>query len=269
MNRLNPRYTLAVGEAAVMRLELLHRVYGPGTEQVLSTVGIQPGMVIADVGCGVGTVSRWLAPQIGPTGIVWCVDNSSEQLDVAQSSAGKLGQSNIRFLESSADDIDLPDASVDLAYCRFLLDHLTEPGAAVAEMQRILKPGGALVAEALDFTGMTSDPPHPAYTHEVEYIRQQNEHRNVDAGSGLRIHRLFRSAGFTGINVTLNQPAYLDGDEKRFWEYSVAEKANTLIELGLATTAEIEQRVTEMRKVNLDASILVALPRCVQVWARK
>ena len=266
---MNSRYTLAVGEAAVSRLELLHRVYGPGTQQLLSTIGIESGMTIADIGCGVGTVSRWLAPMIGPTGTVWCVDNSSEQLDVAQSSASKLGMGNIRFLEASADNIDLPDASVDLAYCRLLLDHLTDPAAAVSEMRRILKPGGALVAEALDFTGMTSDPLQTAYVREVEYIRRQNEQRNVDAGSGLRVHGLFRSAGFSGINVSLNQPVYLEGEEKRFWEYSVAEKADTLIELGLATAAEMEQRISEMRRINLDDSILVALPRCVQVWARK
>lgn len=266
---MNSRYTLAVGKAAVSRLELLHRVYGPGTQQLLSKIGIESGMTIADIGCGVGTVSRWIAPKSGPTGTVWCVDNSSEQLDVAQSYAKKLGLTNIRFLEANADDIDLPDASVDLAYCRFLLDHLTEPDAAVAEMRRILKPGGAIVVEALDFTGMTSDPPQPVYAREVEDIRRQNGQRNVDAGSGLRVHRLFRSEGFTGINVSMNQPAYLEGEEKRFWEYSVAEKAETLIELGLASAAEMEQRVSEMRQINLDDSILVVLPRCVQVWARK
>ncbi len=262
-------YILKVGETGAQRLKLLHRVYGAGTEKLLSSTGIEQGMTIADIGCGIGTVSCWLAQKVGPTGVVWCMDNSCEQLTVANAEAMALGLKNVRCRESGADSINLPDESVDVAYCRFLLDHLAVPGAAVEEMRRILKPGGALVTETLDFTGMTSDPPQPVYAREVEYMKEQSERRNVDAGSGLKIHRLFRSAGFTGINVSLNQPAYLAGEEKRFWEYSVAEKADTLIDQGLATAAEMERRVREMRRVNLDDSILVALPRCVQVWAYK
>jgi SAM-dependent methyltransferase len=266
---MTTNYILKVGEAGERRLKLIHSVYGAGTEKLLSAVGIEPGMTIADIGCGIGTVSFWLAYQVGPTGVVWCVDNSPEQLGVAESSAGKLGLTNVRFIESSAESINLPDESLDVAYCRFLLDHLAAPSEAVEEVQRILKPGGAFVTETIDFTGMASDPIQPVYARELQYMSELSERRNVDAGSGLKVHRLFRSAGFTRINVSLNQPAYLTGEEKRFWEYSVAEKADTLIAHGLATAAEMEQRVSEMRRVNLDDSILLALPRSVQVWAYK
>ncbi len=266
---MNKRYILEVGEAGAERLQLIHRVYGPATEALLLRIGIKPGMTIADIGCGIGTVSTWLAHQVGPTGTVWCVDNSCEQLEMARSSALDGELTNVRFLESSADTIGLPADSIDMTYCRFLLDHLTDPGAAIEQMRRILKPRGVLVTETIDFTGMTSDPPQPVYVREIEHMREMSEQRGVDAGSGLKVHRLYRSSGFTHVNVSLNQPAYLTGEGKHFWEYSIAESANIMVSLGLATVSEVQQRLCEMRQVNLDDSILVALPRSVQVWARK
>ena len=73
-------YILGVGDAGAKRLHLLLQVYGPGTERLLTDLGLAQGMRVADVGCGVGTVSTWIAKTIGPNGPVVCVDNSAQQL---------------------------------------------------------------------------------------------------------------------------------------------------------------------------------------------
>jgi len=266
---MKTQYVLEVGEAANARLQLLHRAYGSGTEELLAKVGIDEGMQVADIGCGTGNVSMRLAEKIGPTGTVLCVDNSCEQLNIAKTTANMRGLTNVRFLVSNVNALDLPDDSFDIVYCRFLLDHLVDPSVAIEQMHRILRPRGALVTETIDFTGMTCDPPQSAYAREIRLIRQLNKQRSVDAGSGLKVHRLFRSSRFNEINVSVNQPTYLTGEEKRFWEYSVSESASTLINLGFSTADQERRRVDGMRAVNLDDSILVALPRCIQVWARK
>ena len=60
-------------------------------------------------------------------------------------------------IEASADDIHLPGDTFDLVYCRFLLDHLDNPGAALTEMRRLLKLQGALETETLDLSGLAAE----------------------------------------------------------------------------------------------------------------
>ncbi len=262
-------YILGVGEAGARRLHLLHEVYGPGTDRLLSHAGIAEGMHVADIGCGIGTVSLMMAKRVGSRGTVVCVDNSTQQLALVRRVAKETGCGNIKCVEASADRIDFPAESFDLVYCRFLLDHLRDPEKALAEMWRLLKSGGALVTETIDFTGIATDPPDPAYAREVEFMQELNGIRGVDAGSGMKIHRLFHEIGFRRIEVLLYQPAFLQGEGKRFWEYSVLESIPSLVERGYYTLEQMQSRVRAMRQVNDDERILVALPRSVQVWARK
>ena len=230
----------------------LARRDGPGTERLLRSVGIARGMRIADIGCGVGTVSLWMASQVGPSGAVACIDNSHEQIESARRIAQECGQSNLTFLVASADAVNLPDASLDIVYCRFLLDHLPHPEAALAEMRRLLRPQGALVTETIDLSGLATDPHDPAYDQEIRHMREVNAKRGVDGASGMKVHRLFRNAGFGNIQVSLHQPAYLSGEEKRFWEYSVAESAAAFVARGFYTEEEMTLRVQAMQRVNLD-----------------
>jgi ubiquinone/menaquinone biosynthesis C-methylase UbiE len=74
-------YALATGEAAVRRLTALHRVYSPKGRRVLLRAGLQPGMAVADLGCGVGATTRMLAEMVGPAGHVTGIDVSAAQLE--------------------------------------------------------------------------------------------------------------------------------------------------------------------------------------------
>src|SRR5262245_3044627 len=73
-------YTLATGEAAAHRLELLQRVYGPATLRLLETAGVKRGVSVADLGCGVGTVTEVLSRLVDAEGRVVGVDFSGAQL---------------------------------------------------------------------------------------------------------------------------------------------------------------------------------------------
>ena len=77
-------YVLATGEAAAYRLRLLHGLYGPGTPHLLLEAGLRRGMRVADLGCGVGTVTALLAELVGREGHVVGIDASGAQLDQAR-----------------------------------------------------------------------------------------------------------------------------------------------------------------------------------------
>ncbi|MEI7835433.1 MAG: class I SAM-dependent methyltransferase [Planctomycetota bacterium] len=86
--------------------------------------------VILDVGCGTGIISR-LYPHKDITGI-----------DISE---GMLKYHPGKCLRASADAIPFEDSSFDAVIGRSILHHLDNPGKALAEMRRVLKPGGKLV----------------------------------------------------------------------------------------------------------------------------
>jgi 2-polyprenyl-3-methyl-5-hydroxy-6-metoxy-1,4-benzoquinol methylase len=62
---LEGRYVLATGGEATHRLRLLHDLYGAGARRVLLQAGLEPGMRVADLGCGVGMTTALLAELTG------------------------------------------------------------------------------------------------------------------------------------------------------------------------------------------------------------
>jgi SAM-dependent methyltransferase len=260
-------YVLATGEAAVYRLRLLHSLYGPGTRRVLLDSGIRPGMRVADLGCGIGTVTALLAELVGPDGHVVGVDASGAQLAKARGRRPAVG-TNTTFVQASATDTGLRPESFDLVYCRFLLLHLPEPEQALAEMRALLKPDGILVCEDGDLTSSGSEPPS-ALGAFADLFGRLGPARGLDYTLGRRLYHLVLAAGFPSPDVTFNQPVLARGENKRLLELSVAEAGRAFVDAGLITAEGLERTLAEMRRLAADGSVLAVMPRMAQVWARK
>jgi ubiquinone/menaquinone biosynthesis C-methylase UbiE len=262
-------YMLATGDAAVVRLRLLDEIFGPGTREFLRTVGLRRGWRVADIGCGIGLVALWIAEQVGGNGWVSAVDVSSEQLRVAKRNAAMWGLKNISFHEASAYETSLPRASFDLVCCRFLMCHLQHPLDAIREMGTLLKSGGVLTCEDCNDSSIVTDPPTRAYSRLVEISRALDAKRGLDSEIGLKLHRLFREAGFASPNISLRQVAILGGPAKKFWELTLREAAPAIIEAGAASPEELDAICAEMQDIARDETTLLVMPRVSQVWMIK
>ena len=104
---------------------------------------VRPGERIVDVGCGPGIFARILAGRTGPGGQVTGVDPSAPMIDHGRRGA----PDNCRFLTVPAQDLTLPDSSVDLVTCTFAMHHIPKGhrATALAQMHRVLCPGGRLL----------------------------------------------------------------------------------------------------------------------------
>jgi SAM-dependent methyltransferase len=260
-------YVLATGEAATHRLRILHGLYGPGSRRVLLEAGLGRGMCVADFGCGVGLVTALLAELVGPEGHVVGLDSSAAQLAQARERM-PTSSTNIRFVEASATDSDLPRASFDLVYCRFLLLHLPEPERALREMGALLKPNGILVCEDGDLTSAGSEPPS-ALGAFADLWGRLGPARGVDYTLSRRLFQMVQAASFPAPEITFNQPVLARGENKRFLELSVAEAGPAFVDAGLITAEQLERTVAEMWRLNADETVLAVMPRMAQVWARK
>jgi SAM-dependent methyltransferase len=266
-NGTSGQYALATGEAAAYRLSLVHGLYGPGTRRVLLEAGLRRGIRAADLGCGVGTVTALLSELVGPEGHVVGIDFSGAQIDQARGRLNGRG-ANVSFVQASATDTGLPRESFDLVYCRFLLIHLAAPERALREMRALLKPDGILVCEDGDLTSAGSEPPS-ALGAFADLWGRLGPKRGVDYTLGRRLFHMVLAAGFPAPEITFNQPAIARGENKRMLELSVAEAGPAFVEAELITAEQLERILDEMRRMNMDETVLALMPRMAQVWARK
>jgi SAM-dependent methyltransferase len=266
-NNIKGEYVLATGATAANRLRILHSTYGPGARQLLEQAGIRRGMRVADLGCGVGMVTQVLAELVGPTGEVVGVDFSAAQLEEARTLL-PAGLTNVSFIAASATDTGLAAESFDLVYCRFLLIHLTEPELALREMHYLLKPNGILVCEDGDLTSAGSEPPSKLQDFS-DLFGRLGPKWGVDYTLGRRLFQMVLAANFAEPEITLNQPIFARGENKRLLELSVAEAGPAFVAAGLTTSEELTRTLAEMRRLAEDATVLALMPRMSQVWARK
>ena len=164
-------YVLATGTAAIERLQLLDEIFGPASRRLLMNLGVSTVSRVAELGCGTGLMAMWIARQAGPEASVFALDSSEGQLSTACENARAFGLKNVSFQLASAYNTRLPHGSFDLVYSRFLMCHLTDPGAALREMCNLLRPGGTLVCEDFEMSAVSSWPSTKAYKQLVRISR--------------------------------------------------------------------------------------------------
>jgi ArsR family transcriptional regulator len=101
---------------------------------------LDPRWSVADLGAGTGVFAAAVAPFVDR---VMVVDRSPEMLQAARGRMADRG--NVRFRQGDLEALPLDDGSVDLAILSLVLHHVAEPGAALSEIHRVLRPGGRLV----------------------------------------------------------------------------------------------------------------------------
>ena len=115
-----------------------------GTGNPFSLGEIQPGERVVDVGCGAGIDSLIAAKKTGPEGRVIGVDMTPAMLDKARRAAQETQLSNVEFREGYAESLPVDDGWADVVISNGVLNLMPDKDAALAEMSRVLKPGGRL-----------------------------------------------------------------------------------------------------------------------------
>lgn len=115
--------------------------------QVVRELGLRPDSRVVDVGCGEGAYAFRLATHFGFR--VLGIDPVQRHLDLAREARRDLPVdigSRVSFERGSATAVPVPDASLDLVWCRDVMVHVDDPRAALAEFARVLRPGAYVVS---------------------------------------------------------------------------------------------------------------------------
>lgn len=117
----------------------------PAQTALLEMAGLAPGEAVLDVACGTGLVTFRAAAAVAPAGVVTGTDIAEEMIAEARELAETNGISNVFLERMDAEALTLEDASFDVALCALGLMYAPDPERAVAEMYRVLRPGGRAV----------------------------------------------------------------------------------------------------------------------------
>lgn len=120
--------------------------------------GVAPGRSVLDVGCGFGLETLRLAARVGPAGRVAGIDKSADFIADAKRRAEAAGLA-IDLRVGDADALPWGEAAFDCVRAERLLIYLKDPGQAVREMVRVLRPGGGLALIEPDFSTTTVNLP--------------------------------------------------------------------------------------------------------------
>ena len=119
---------------------------------------IDRGEVVLDLGCGAGTDLLIAAQMTGPTGRAIGVDMTDAMLNRARVSAAEMGLANVELHESLIESLPLADGSVEVVISNGVIDLVPDKDAVLAEIARVLRPGGRLqIADVVIHTEVSAD----------------------------------------------------------------------------------------------------------------
>lgn len=203
---------------------------------------LHPGMVLLDIGCGPGTITIDLAAKVAP-GTVSGIDYSPEV--VAEAASAGAGVANLDFTVGDVYGLVAADSSVDVVHAHQVLQHLTDPVAALREMGRVCRPGGIVAARDADYAAMAWFPRIPALTDWMRLYQQVARSNGAEPDGGRFLRHWAHAAGFDGVTSSASVWCYSTDAERQWWGGLWADRvvesnfARQAVDRGFADPAEL------------------------------
>jgi SAM-dependent methyltransferase len=175
------------------------------------------------------------------------VDQSADVLDVARAECGRRGLSNVTFATADVHNLDLPDDAFDVVHAHQVLQHVADPVRALREMRRVCRPGGIVAARDADYAGFIWIPPQAALDPWRDLYEKAARANGGEPDAGRRLLSWALEAGFDDITPTGSVWCYATAATREWWGGMWADRilhsgvARELLDLGLATTAQLEE----------------------------
>jgi SAM-dependent methyltransferase len=237
---------------------------------LLDRVGIAAGWQAIDLGCGPSGILDLLADRVGTTGRVVGLDFEPANVALAREFAAEHGLTNVEVIQGDARRTGFPSASYDLVHARTLLINIPDPATVVAEMVRLARPGGWVVALEPDAGGSVCHPAHPAWDRLAQIFLSAQQADGADTFIGRRLPELFRQAGLFATGVEAKADVYPAGHSRRtLLPDLVRSMRPKILAAGIANERELDHVDHAVREHLSDPDTLMMPNLLFLIWGRK
>jgi len=211
---------------------------------------LRPGQTLLDVGCGPGNITVDLASRVAP-GTVLGIDAAADAIAAATEANTAPGQ--VTFAVGDVYALDAPDDTYDVVHAHQVLQHLSDPVAALREMRRVTKPGGVVAARDGDYDSFAWAPDTPLLVRWNELYHQITTHNRAEANAGRYLLGWAQQAGFTDVVASSSNWTYADPESRSWWGGLWADRVEQssfgaqAVEYGYADAAELAEIASAWR----------------------
>ncbi len=213
-----------------------------------------PGSSVLEAGCGVGSQTAILARN-SPDARFTSIDLSAESLERAEAGTRGAGVHNVSFLRADIFDLPLSRASFDHVFVCFVLEHLAEPGRALACLRSCLKPGGTMTVIEGDHGSAYFHPDGAAARRAIQCLVEVQARASGDALIGRKLFPLLSRAGFSTVSVSprmvyvdASRPEWVEGFTRNTFTVMVEGVRERALALGLVDERGWQQGMEELRR---------------------
>jgi ubiquinone/menaquinone biosynthesis C-methylase UbiE len=171
--------------------------------------GYARGSRVLEVGCGTGAQTVILAGR-SPEAAFTSIDVSGRSLAEAARQVQLAGCENVRFLRADIFRLPFQPSCFDHVFACFVLEHLSDPVAALASLMTVLKPGGSLTVIEGDHGSAYFHPTSERARQAIQCLIDLQQKAGGDSLIGRRLYPLLVQAGYRDVQVT-PRVAYADG----------------------------------------------------------
>lgn len=204
------------------------------------------GHRLLDVGCGPGTITADLASLVAPGDVV-AIEREQAVVDEAAAVAVERGLSNVTVELGDVYDLGYDAGSFDVVHAHQVLQHLSDPVAALREMARVTRPGGIVAARDADYAAMTWYPADPRLDRWLEIYSAVARANRAEPDAGRHLLAWAHRAGLASVTVTASAWCYTDPATRSWWGTTWAERmtssavARQAVDEGIATDAGLAE----------------------------
>jgi SAM-dependent methyltransferase len=265
-----PEYILGSSEAERERLTRQSAAHEAEAIWLLDQIGVQPGWRAVDVGCGPLGILNLLSDRVGPMGVVVGLDNEPRMIELARRSVAALGLQNVQLIQGEAASSGLPRASFDCAHARLVLINVPNPQEVLREMAALVRPGGVVAVEDVDWISWTCEPSHPAWDRLISILTAVRRARGLDVFIGRRVPGMLRRLGLVDVHMKAFAPIWRPGDLHHNLPIVFAGlHKEQIIESGLCTEAELADLTHALGDHLNHPDTFVVYSLLFQTWAIK
>jgi len=171
---------------------------------------------LLDVGCGPGTITVEFAERLS-AGRVVGIDYAPDIITKAAADPDAQARSNLEFRVGDVYDLDFADDSFDIVHAHQVLQHVSEPVAALCEMRRVVKSDGIVAIRDADYHAMSWYPLDPILDRWMDVYQGVARRNDAEPDAGRRLLAWAREAGFTAPTPSASVWCFAETDSRSWW----------------------------------------------------